>query len=215
MFCSKKRRHRRSAYPRVGSGICSVSLLRDCRHDFGPHIEKAKITKLTKSTKVITTAISPDGKYFAHVISDAGQQALFVRQTSANNDIPVIPLAPVEYWGITFSKDSNDLFYVTRNRHSPGQLYRMPALGGTPQNIMERLDSPVSFSPDGEKIRLCAGRFSAASESALLTANSDGTDEKVFGRSQGSGAILSHLFCGSVLVARRKEHRCRRCRHWK
>src|SRR5688500_10339277 len=104
-----------------------------------PTFEKIKITKLTNSTKVISAAISPDGKYFAHVASESGQHVLYVRQTNANNDIQVVPLGPIEYWGVTFSKDSNDLYYVTRSGNNPGQLFRIPALGGTPKKILERI----------------------------------------------------------------------------
>ena len=141
--------------------------------------DKAKITKLTKNGRVISSAISPDGKYFAHVASNAGQQTLFVRQTSANNDIPVIPAASVEYWGITFSKDSNDLYYVVREPNPPGVLYRIPALGGNRQRLMDRLDSPVTFSPDGKQLAFVRSDFPNKGDSALITANSDGTDERV------------------------------------
>lgn len=140
--------------------------------------EKVKISRLTKSGRVISVAISPDGKYFAHVLSDAGQQTLFVRQTSASNDIAVIPAAPVEYWGITFSKDSNDLFYVVREERSPGILYRIPALGGTPQKILEHIDSPITFSPDGKQMAFVRGDFPNKGESGLFIANSDGTGER-------------------------------------
>ena len=144
----------------------------------GTPFEKTKVTKMTKTGKVITTALSPDGKYFAHVISDMGQQAVLVRQTTANNDITVVPLAPVEYWGITFSRDSNDLYFVQRERRQPGVLYRMPALGGSPQRLMERLDSTVAFSPDGKRLAFVRSEFPSKEESALIVANSDGTGEQ-------------------------------------
>ena len=144
----------------------------------GTSFEKPKVTKMTKNGKVISTAISPDGKYFAHVMSDSGQQAILVRQTTANNDITVVPLAPVEYWGITFSRDSNDLFYVQRESGKPGTLYRISALGGSPQRLMERLDSPIAFSPDGKKLAFVRSEFPSKEESALITANSDGTGEQ-------------------------------------
>jgi serine/threonine protein kinase/Tol biopolymer transport system component len=144
----------------------------------GTSFEKTKVTKMTKSGKVIAAAISPDGKYFAHVFSENGQQTVFVRQTAANNDITVVPAGTVEYWGITFTRDSNDLYYVQRATGQPGVLYRIPALGGTPQRLMERLDSPVAFSPDGKKLSFVRSEFPTKDESALIIANSDGTGEQ-------------------------------------
>ncbi len=145
----------------------------------GPLFEKTKITKLTKNGRVIHTAISPDGKYIAHIKSDAGKQTLLVRQASANNDIVAVPEGPAEYWGITFTPDSNDLFYITRELNQASVLYRIPALGGTPQRLMERLDSAVSFSPDGKQFAFVRGEFPEKNESVLMVANSDGTGEKV------------------------------------
>lgn len=141
--------------------------------------QSIKITRLTGSGKVISAVISPDGKYIAHTLADAGQQSIWVRQTTAANDINVIPAAPVEFWGMTFSRDSNDLFYVMREQNSPGALYRVPALGGASRKLLTRVDSPVTVSPDGQRIAFVRGNFPGAGESALVAAKADGTGEQV------------------------------------
>jgi hypothetical protein len=48
-------------------------------------------------------AISPDGKYVAHVKSDAGQQSLWLRQVTTTSDTQIVPPSPQKYSGITFA----------------------------------------------------------------------------------------------------------------
>ena len=43
---------------------------------------------------------------------------------------------------------------------------------------MERIDGPVSFSPDGKQFVLVRGNYPNTGESALVIANSDGSGER-------------------------------------
>lgn len=139
--------------------------------------EAMSIKRLTNHGKAIIAAISPDGKYFAYVLTDAGKQSLWIRQTNATNDTQVLPPAPVGFFGLTFSRDGTELYYVVK-ANDPGTLYRLPALGGTPVKLLEKLDSPVSFSPDGKRLAFVRGDFPNRGDSAIIIANSDGSGEQ-------------------------------------
>lgn len=136
-----------------------------------------KITRLTTAGKTIHACISRDGKYVAYTESNIGQQSLRLRQTSATNDIPIIPPTSGGFWGITFSRDGNDLYYVHRE-NGPSVLYRIPALGGTPTRLLTGVDSSVTFSPDGSQLAFVRGDYPAKGESALMIANVDGSGEQ-------------------------------------
>jgi TolB protein len=56
----------------------------------------------------------------------------------------------------------------------------MPALGGTPVKLLERIDCPVSFSPDGKQFVFVRGNYPKPGSSALIIANIDGTSERTF-----------------------------------
>jgi eukaryotic-like serine/threonine-protein kinase len=137
--------------------------------------QAANITRLTNHGKATHAAISPDGKYFVYVLSDAGKQSLWLRQISAANDTQIIPPAPLGYFGITFSRDGTELYYVVK-QNDPGTLYRMPVLGGTPVKLLEKIDCPISFSPDGKRMAFVRGDYPNRGESGLFTANTDGSD---------------------------------------
>jgi eukaryotic-like serine/threonine-protein kinase len=133
------------------------------------------ITRLTNHGKATSAAISPDGKYFVYVLSDAGKQSIWLRQTSATNDTQIVAPAPVGVFGVTFSRDGTNLYYVIK-QNDPGTLYRIPVLGGTPVKLLEKIDCPVSFSPDGKQMTFVRGDYPNRGESGLFIANSDGSN---------------------------------------
>lgn len=81
------------------------------------------------------------------------------------------------FFGLTFSPDGADLYYVF-NATGVGVLYRVPALGGPPTKLLANIDSPVTFSPDGKRLAFVRGNIASKGESALIIANADGTGEQ-------------------------------------
>src|SRR5262245_49059200 len=107
--------------------------------------------KLTASGKALLPAISHDGKFVAHVEEDAGLQSLWVRQMAANSSAQIVAPAEVSFVGVTFSLDDNLIYYVARRKgESLGKLYQVPLLGGAPREMMADVDSPITFSPNGQ-----------------------------------------------------------------
>ncbi len=142
------------------------------------HFSDVRLTRLTNSGNAIDATISPDGKYIVYVLSERGVQSLYIRQVSTANDKLIVPGAPVGYFGVTFSPDGTELFYVLKANLDAGTLYRIPVLGGAPIKVLERLDGPVSFSPDGKQFVFLRGNYPNQGESALVIANIDGTGER-------------------------------------
>ena len=58
--------------------------------------QAAKLQRLTTSGRASDAAISPDGKYVAHVKSDAGQQSLWLRQVATTSDTQIVPPSTAE-----------------------------------------------------------------------------------------------------------------------
>lgn len=140
--------------------------------------QSMRISKLTTNGKAALAALSPDGKYLAHVMADGGRQSLWVRQVAATNNVQIVAPAPVRYGGISFSQDGNHIYYVVYDKMTnPSLLYEVPALGGTPRRLLEDVDSPVTLSPDGKRFAFVRG-YPATRETALVVANLDGTNEQ-------------------------------------
>jgi eukaryotic-like serine/threonine-protein kinase len=136
-----------------------------------------KITRILDTGKTTQAAISPDGKYLAQVSSDAGQTSLSVRHIATNSSVQLVPPAAVGIASLTFSNDGDYIFYVSRQKDSPGILYQIPVLGGEPRKILENISGAATFSPDGKKFAFV--RNVSPDETALITVNSDGGEERV------------------------------------
>jgi Tol biopolymer transport system component len=139
------------------------------------------ISQLTHSGEAAAAAISPDGKFILSVRSTNGEQSLWLRNIPTDSDTQVIPPAPVTYRSLAFSPDGNYIYFrqATDRTLSAWNLYRAPVLGGTPQVIGRDIDTNISFSPDGKL--MAYGRFNdpELNKFRLLTANPDGSGEKV------------------------------------
>jgi Tol biopolymer transport system component len=80
--------------------------------------------------------------------------------------------------GLAFSPDGNYIYYLrTEKTGIVSVLHRVPALGGTARKLIEDVDSPITFSPDGARIAFVRG-YPEPGESALVVANTDGTNER-------------------------------------
>lgn len=137
-----------------------------------------KISRLTSSGNAIDATLSPDGKYVVYVLSTRNSQSLYIRQVNAANDTLIVPPAPVGYFGITFSPDGTELYYAIKSNLDRGTVYRIPVLGGTPVKVLEHIDGPISFSPEGNRFVFVRANHPNAGESALLIANVDGSGQR-------------------------------------
>jgi serine/threonine protein kinase len=139
------------------------------------------ITQITNNGKSVEAAISPDGKYLLSVLEDKGKQSLWLRHVLTNSDAQVIPPAEAFYQTLTFSPDGDYIYFrkATDNTHNEFNAFRAPVLGGTPQLVVRNIDSAISFSPDG-RIAYTRGNDPEIGKFQVLTANADGTNEKMF-----------------------------------
>ncbi len=135
------------------------------------------MTPLTNAGQSVCAAISPDGKSFAHVEKKDGMQELQV--TNIANSATQVVVAPgdLKYRGITFSHDANYLYFTTGERNEAGVLYQVALFGGTPRKIKDGVDSPITFSPTGDRFAFV--RFNvSSSEYFMMVAAVDGSGER-------------------------------------
>lgn len=139
--------------------------------------QRMQTARLTNTGNASLAAISPDGKYVAYAVKDAGRQSLWLRQVAAFNSVEIVEPAEGRYVGVTFSNDGNYVYFVVKPKNiTIGTLYRVPALGGNSTKLISDVDSPVSFSPDGQRLTFIRGSFKG--EYALMVANADGSGER-------------------------------------
>ena len=141
-----------------------------------------KITRLPVSGRAVEAAISPDGRYVVYAENEGGRSSLWVKQVEANGAAhEVIPAAEGLRRGLVFARDGEHVYFVEIKESRGAQpLYRVPILGGTVVKVLDNINSPVTISPDGNRIAF-ARVIESKSTNELVVANADGTQQRVLG----------------------------------
>jgi eukaryotic-like serine/threonine-protein kinase len=108
------------------------------------------ITQITKRGDVATVALSADGNHLAYAAEEGSGGALHVVELGTNIDAERVGHYRGENIGITFSPDGKFVYYVL-SVDGLGTLYRVPFVGGEPKAIVNDVDSPIAFSPNGRQ----------------------------------------------------------------
>lgn len=114
-----------------------------------------RLSKMTYTgdVKSFQAVISPDGKYFAYVTQQAGEESLIVKQTAAADSVlTLVEPGANEFKGVAFSPDSNFVYYTMAANGGQSDLYRAPALGGASRKLIQDVGKTITFSPDGKTI---------------------------------------------------------------
>jgi len=146
--------------------------------------EKTKVTRLTSTGKASKATISPDGKYVVYVSEETGLPSVWLLHVPTSTNTLIIPPAKGRYLGLTFSPDSNYLYYVVQQGDG-GNLFKRPLFGNNPQKLIRNINSPPSVSSDGSLLAFIR-EGKEEQEYELIVANSDGSGERTLAtRSRG------------------------------
>jgi eukaryotic-like serine/threonine-protein kinase len=146
-----------------------------------------RIEKLTQSGKAEGVAISPTGQYVVYVLRDGEMQSLHVRQVATGSDVEILKPAESTFYGLTFSPDGNYIYFVQASKENQlfSSLYKMPVLGGNPQEVVRDIDTAISFSPDGSEFAFERG-VPDQGEVRVFTAKPDGSSPRQLTAKKGS-----------------------------
>ena len=138
------------------------------------------IAQVTNSSRAVVAAISPDAKYVLTVMNDKGLNSLWLRNVATGSDTQVVPPSAT-IPNVAFSPDGNYIYYRKAENAiaSVFNIYRAPVLGGTPKTVAQDVDTAFTFSPDGRRMAYLRANDPEVGKYRLLSANVDGSDEKV------------------------------------
>jgi serine/threonine protein kinase/Tol biopolymer transport system component/tetratricopeptide (TPR) repeat protein len=138
----------------------------------------AQPVRITTSGNVRRAALSPDGKLVAFVVDEGGKRGLWARQVAVSNSVRLVPPSDFTYFGLAFSRDGNHVYFVAAEADGQrGNLYRVPALGGSVQKLRAGVDSPVGLSQDGLRLAFVVQDAERGRETAYV-ADMDGANER-------------------------------------
>jgi len=151
------------------------------------NFQNMKIVRITESGKATDVAVSPDGQYVVYVRQDGEKQSLNVRQVATGSDVQVLPPDVVNFRGLTYSPDGNYIDFTRSDKSNPNYsyLWQIPALGGTPRQLVRDIDSSVGFSPDGRQFAFARG-VPEKGEVRVVLAGADGSGERMLATLSGT-----------------------------
>ena len=130
-------------------------------------------TEIMTTTDVREAAISPDGKYIATVVEDAGKQSIKIQQPHNASESRVIAEGG-DYRGLVFSRDGYSVYYLAKDEKGSA-LYQVSTLGSAARKVLAPLDTPVALSPDGTQLAFVRRNDRGT---ILITTKADGTAER-------------------------------------
>jgi len=134
--------------------------------------------RITTTGRAFSAALSSDGRYVAYCEDNNGKKSLWLRQLASTNGVQLLPPAPRAFLRPEFTPDGSFIDYLERVNLTDrfGTLYQIPVLGGTPRKLVDRVDSLVTFSPDGRQMAFVRDD-SIKGESSLILADPSGAHE--------------------------------------
>jgi DNA-binding winged helix-turn-helix (wHTH) protein/Tol biopolymer transport system component len=140
----------------------------------------ASVSDLLSDGNIRAAGISPDGKLLSLIETRDDKDRILVRHVNDANLIEVVPQMEGKIAGMSFSPDSQSVFYnVYRNEPSGeriGELYRASTLGGPAELVLRDIDSPVSLSKSGKICFVRRRQEEAVTE--VVVADREGKNEK-------------------------------------
>jgi serine/threonine protein kinase len=144
---------------------------------YTPPPSSLEFNRVTGIGSVMQADISPDSKYVAYVRRSAGMQSLWLKQLATGSEVQIAAPDEDVCTGLAFSPDGNYVFFARQHPLTyQGDLYQVPALGGTPRKVLEGISGPPAFSPDGQSVAFVRNTTEGAS---VLMSSLDGSDERV------------------------------------
>ncbi len=149
------------------------------------NFQAGQITRLTSTGKTKLAAVSPDGKFVAHVQQAGENQSLWLRQIAAEGETQIIAPAKTEIRAVNFSPDGNLIYYIIGKTNFRGTLFQTSALGGQPKKVLENIYlanlgvNGIGFAPGGKQIAFVRLSPPPNETSFLMIADADGANERM------------------------------------
>ena len=134
-----------------------------------------EFVSLTATGNVPCAAVSPDGNYVAYATFEGERRStLWLVQLATSTRRAIIPASEVNYQSLTFSRDGSYVYYnaFPQGASSP-TLFRLPALGGPGVKVIDNIDGPISFSPDGSEFAFTKMRPDQRDHALFTASTSD------------------------------------------
>ncbi len=123
-------------------------------------VGEMSVVKITDGPRPVGASLSPDGGYLGYAEMDGAVSRVFVQQVGQSSRLEILSSSDNLHQAVTFSNDGRHVYINSSDRKNERTwLTRVPSIGGSAVHIIDQINGPVSFSPDGTEMAFTrAGR---------------------------------------------------------
>jgi serine/threonine protein kinase len=166
-----------------------------------PSFETVDIAKLTSTGDAGRPAIAREGNYLAYIRQIGGEYSLHVRHMVTASTVEIVKAEPdVVLYGATVSPDGGFVDFVRRAQSQVFELWRVPFLGGDPRRLVDRVFSPIGWSPDGQRFAFIRVDVSRGT-TAVVVVEANGYRERVLVERQRPAQFISLMISTRPSIA--------------
>ncbi|MGQ0732288.1 MAG: protein kinase domain-containing protein [Acidobacteriota bacterium] len=160
-------------------------------------LPRITVERMTTSGNTIDSAISPDGRYLAHVEANGQEQSLWIKQIETGQERQIVAPASFGYFGVRFTPDGREVYYTSRGEgHGSGRLNAVARDGGPSRALLDGILTAATFSPDGRRIAFYRELYPDQESSALMVAAADGRNDRMLASRRMPEAFSPGFFTG-------------------
>ena len=164
----------------------AISYYNSANSYYNARFQRFQFKSVFSSSNVRNASVSPDGKYVAIIESRTDGDSILLKQIEDGNTIEVLPKSSLIVLDAEFSPAGDYIYYSAYKRNKGqnqliGSLYKIPILGGGPQEVIKDVDSPVAISSDSKKIAFVRNLLDEK-KSLLMTADIDGENVTILAK---------------------------------
>ncbi len=138
--------------------------------------------QLSVDGKVVSAAISPDGKNVVYTYTADDKASVWLRDLESSTNIQIIPPSENRYFELAISPDGRTLYFARVQQPWPAEqrpdIYRVSIVGGVPTKIISQAQGSFGLSPDGTRISFRRCSYTETDYCSLWIADSDGKNER-------------------------------------
>ncbi|REJ78142.1 MAG: hypothetical protein DWQ47_17510 [Acidobacteria bacterium] len=143
-----------------------------------PIIENVRFERITESGRAIEPAISRDNRNLAYVRSGNNEHTIVLRNIATGSETVVVGPKEHELASLSFSPESDHLYYIAREKESPDStVYKIPLFGGNERKILTGIRHFVSVSPKSGRLAYIRHE-SETNTYHLMESGPDGSGER-------------------------------------
>jgi eukaryotic-like serine/threonine-protein kinase len=152
-----------------------------------PGLNQVEVSQLTTTGDADRPAITSDGRYVAYARHLGEQHSIWIRQVGTASNLMVVPSTGEPIYSVGLTPDGQFIEFARGPLATPS-LWRVPFLGGDPRRIIDLVNSPPGWSPDGKQLAFLRSEKGAAE---LWVADPEGRNARRL-KTSGFATFASH-----------------------